>query len=422
MMARYPPGFDLGLSRISALLALLDDPHRRLPPTIHVAGTNGKGSTIAFMRAMLEASGRSVHVHTSPHLVRWHERFRVAGHLVSDPALHDALTRVDAVLQDEQEGTRGVTVFEIMTAVAFLLFSETPADALLLEVGLGGEFDATNVIERPAACVIAPIALDHQAHLGNTIGEIAGAKAGIIKRGAPVVSAAQHDDAREVIEAVAGRHGTSVIFADQDFQGFPERGGMIFQDTSGLMDLPSPALLGEHQFDNAALAIASLKAASFELSVEQVSEGLRSVVWPGRMQRMPEGELNKLIPGHEVWLDGGHNPHGAEAVASVLDARGATDTALVCGMLNTKDPEGYFRALSKVVSGVITVPITSSNAGVPAGDLAATARSAGLKAHDADSLTDALQQLTGNSNQPVLIGGSLYLVGDALAQNGTPPV
>ncbi|MEO0496014.1 MAG: folylpolyglutamate synthase/dihydrofolate synthase family protein [Pseudomonadota bacterium] len=421
MMVRYPPGFDLGLSRIRALLSGLNNPQNKLAPIIHVAGTNGKGSTIALMRAMLEASGMAVHVHTSPHLVRWHERFRIAGKLVDDAMLHDGLSRVDAVLMSDHEGTAGSTVFEIMTAVAFLLFSETPGDAVLLEVGLGGEFDATNVIAAPAAAIIAPVALDHQAHLGNTLGEIAKAKAGIIKQGRPVVSAAQHDDARAVIEQMAARMAAPVQFADQDFQGFAERGRFTFQNENGLLDLPRPALPGEHQIDNAVLAIAGLQAAGFDLSPTHIAAGLQNTVWPGRMQRMPEGALTNLVPGAEIWLDGGHNPHGAATVAAILANRSDARSVLICGMLNTKDPAGYFAALAPQVEEVITVPITSSDAGVDPVQLAEIAKASGLVASSMVDLQAALSAAGQRSASRILIGGSLYLVGDALAQNGTPP-
>ncbi|MEM1365584.1 MAG: bifunctional folylpolyglutamate synthase/dihydrofolate synthase, partial [Pseudomonadota bacterium] len=346
---------------------------------------------------------------------------RVAGHLVGDAALHEMLTRVDAALIADHAGTEGVTVFEIMTAVAFMLFAETPADALLLEVGLGGEFDATNVIKSPAATIITPVALDHQIHLGTTLADIASAKAGIIKKGCPVVSAAQQDEAGAVIEAAARRAGVEAQFADQDFQGFGERGRFTFQNGDGLLDLPRPALPGDHQIENAALAIAGLKAAGFDLSQSEIATGLQNVVWPGRMQHMPGGALTEMVPGKDIWLDGGHNPHGAEAVARILADRGAVPTVLICGMLNTKDPTGYFKALGPTLVQAFTVPITSSQAGVDPAELAAIANDAGVMATPMADIGSALEAANALDAPRILIGGSLYLVGDALAQNGTPP-
>jgi dihydrofolate synthase/folylpolyglutamate synthase len=429
LMQKYPPGFDLGLGRISSLLQQFDNPHRRMPPVIHVAGTNGKGSTIAFMRSILEASGRKVHVHTSPHLVRWHERFRVAGKLVEDDALFDAISRIDEALQSGGADVQGITVFEIMTAAAFLLFAEVPADVALIEVGLGGEFDATNVIEKPATSVIAPIDMDHQSYLGDTLTEIAKAKAGIIKRGSPVVFGAQQDEALDVLNRVARRAGSATVTQGQDFHGYEENGRFVFQNEGGLVDLPLPNLIGRHQISNATLAIAALQQAGFTLTDTQMVRGVTSADWPGRMQKLPAGRLSDLAPVQsEIWLDGGHNPHAGQAVAEVLanlSEKMARPLFLICAMLNTKDQTGYFRSFDGLAKHVFTVPVATSDAGVEPETLASKARSAGLSASAAESVEQALEILNSEFEQSlpprILICGSLYLAGDVLALNGTPP-
>jgi dihydrofolate synthase/folylpolyglutamate synthase len=432
LMTLHPKGFDLSLERITRLLAVLGNPHLKLPPVIHVAGTNGKGSCTAFCRALLEAGGYSVHVHTSPHLVRWHERFRIGvkggrGQLVDDALLADALRRVG----DANAGQM-ITVFEILTAATFLIFSEQPADAVVLEVGLGGRFDATNVIADPAVSVIMPIALDHQAYLGDKVELIAAEKAGIMKRRRPVVVSAQEfDAAREVLVATAERLGCPLSIYGQDFSAHEEFGRLIYQDEDGLQDLPLPRLPGRHQFANAAAAIRAVKAAGFTVTDATMEKAMAMVEWPARLQKLVEGKLLEFVPpGSEIWLDGGHNPAGGEVIAEAMAAfeeRQPRPLYLVTGMINTKDPVGYFRAFADLAEHVFTVRIRDSEAGLDPVVLANAAFDAGLVAEPAGSTIEALQEITrrqlpGSPPPRILIGGSLYFAGNVLADNGTPPV
>jgi dihydrofolate synthase/folylpolyglutamate synthase len=430
LMTLHPKGFDLSLDRITRLLGRLGDPHLRLPPVIHIAGTNGKGSAAAFSRALLEAEGLSVHVHTSPHLVNWHERYRLAatggGKLVEDKVLADALARVAEANRGEK-----ITVFEILTAVTFLLFSEHPADAAIIEVGLGGRFDATNVVLNPAVTLIMPVSLDHEAYLGDRVELIAAEKAGIIKQGCPVVVGAQESEtALEVITQTAERLDSPVTAYGQDFLAYEENGRMIYQDEDGLMDLPPPRLPGRHQYANAAAAIAAVKAAGFEISHRASEKAMGSVAWPGRMQRLAQGRLVGMAPeGAEIWLDGGHNPGAGVVVAEALteqEERFSRPLFLICGMINTKDQSGYFRAFKGIARHVFTVPVSMSDAGVPNSELAARAIEARLSAEPVNSVANALMLLrdTWDSRETpprILIGGSLYLAGAVLAENGTPP-
>lgn len=430
LMALHPKGYDLSLDRVLALLSRLDNPQDRLPPVIHIAGTNGKGSAAAFSRAILEAAGLDVHVHISPHLVSWHERFRIGapggGRLVEDDVLAGAIGRVA-----EANGGERITVFELLTAVMFVLFSESPADAAIIEVGLGGRFDATNVIRNPAVSVIMPISLDHQAHLGDRVELIAAEKAGIIKAGSPVVIGAQeHEAAREVLRETAERLGCPCDVYGEDYLAHGERGRMVYQDHSGLMDLPMPRLPGRHQLANAAAAIAAVRAAGFPFEEEHAAQAMLRVYWPARMQRITQGNLLDMAPpGSALWIDGGHNPSAgmaiAEAMAQEEDAS-PRPLVLISGMLDTKDQAGFFSAFRGMARHVFTVPITTSDSGVPNDLLAARATEAGLSAEPVASIANALHLLREewNSTEPpprILICGSLYLAGEALALNGTPP-
>jgi dihydrofolate synthase / folylpolyglutamate synthase len=431
LMTLHPKGFDLSLDRITRLLERLDNPQLKLPPVIHIAGTNGKGSAAAFSRALLEAEGRAVHVHTSPHLVNWHERYRIGapggGKLVGDDMLAGAVSRVATANRGE-----AITVFEILTAVTFLLFSEHPADAAIIEVGLGGRFDATNVVQDPAACLIMPVSLDHEAYLGDRVELIAAEKAGIIKRGRPVVIGQQENQpALDVIVATAERMDAPVKVYGQDFMAYGENGRLIYQDDDGLMDLPPPRLPGRHQYANAAAAIAAIKAAGFEIGHRAAEKAMISVSWPGRMQRLQHGNLSSLAPeGAEIWLDGGHNPGAGIVVAEALaeqEERFPRPLFLIAGMINTKDQSGYFRAFKGIARHVFTVPVSASDAGVPNGELAARAIEAGLSAEPINSVANALMLLrdTWDTREPaprILIGGSLYLAGAVLDENGTPPI
>ncbi len=430
LMALHPKGFDLSLDRIRRLLDRLGNPERRLPPVIHIAGTNGKGSAAAFSRALLEASGLGVHVHTSPHLVHWHERYRLAasggGRLVEDAIFAEAVARVAKANAGE-----AITVFEILTAVGFVLFSEHPADVAVVEVGLGGRFDATNVIAEPAVSLIMPISVDHEAYLGDRVELIAAEKAGIIKRGRPVVIGAQETEtAQDVLLETAERLGAPVTLYGQDFLAYEENGRMIYQDEQGLMDLSPPKLPGRHQFANAAAAIAAVKAAGFELSHRAADRAMTAVDWPGRMQRLTQGALVELAPqGAEVWLDGGHNPGAGIVIAEALaeqEERSPRPLFLISGMINTKDQVGFFRAFKGIARHVFTVPVGSSEAGVPNAELAVRAADAGLSAEPVNSVANALMLLrdTWSDAEPpprIMICGSLYLAGEVLAENGTPP-
>jgi dihydrofolate synthase/folylpolyglutamate synthase len=430
LMGLHPKGYDLSLDRIRRLLEVLGNPHLKLPPVIHVAGTNGKGSATAFCRALLEAQGLSVHVHTSPHLVRWHERYRIGvkggrGQIVDDALFADALRRVA-----DANGGQPITVFEILTAVTFILFSEQPADVVVLEVGLGGRFDATNVVENPAVCIVQPISLDHQAYLGDRVELIAAEKAGIMKRGVPVVIGHQEfDGAKDVLISTAERLGCPLAVFAQDFLAYEEFGRLVYQDEFGLMDLPLPRLPGRHQIGNAATAIRAVKAAGYPATEEIAEKAMLSVEWPGRLQRLTEGRLVDHAPeGSEIWLDGGHNPGAGEVIAEAMAAmeeRQARPLHLVIGMINTKDPIGFFRAFVDIAHNVYTVPIHGSDVGLDPVALALSAAEAGLKAVPMGSLAQALDAIRERSEGSVppriMIGGSLYLAGNVLAENGTIP-
>jgi len=366
LLSLHPKKIDLALDRILRLLSALGNPQLKLPPVIHVAGTNGKGSACAFARAMLEAQGLKVHVHTSPHLVRFHERIRIAGKLISEEALVSLLEEVEQV-----NAGRAITFFEITAAAMFLAFSRYPADAMVLEVGLGGTYDATNVVPNPVMTVIQPVGLDHREFLGDDLAGIAREKAGIIKTGVPLVVGPQSEIAGQVILNQADRMGVPVFAFGQDFASRQEHGRMVYEDEVGLLDLPLPRLAGRHQIENAAVAIAALRHAGRagkllgwgqEAAVER---GLATVEWPGRLQRLHKGPLVESAPkGAEVWLDGGHNPHGAEAVSRAMadmEEHGERPLYLICGILANKDALGYLRAFDGLARHVVR--FTTSRAG-----------------------------------------------------------
>lgn len=372
-----------------------------------------------------------MHVHTSPHLVNWHERYRLGrkggrGALVSDAVLADAVRRVA-----EANGGQKITVFEILTAVTFLLFAEHPADVAIIEVGLGGRFDATNVIDKPAVSVIMPISLDHQSYLGDRVELIAAEKAGIMKKGAPVVIGHQEEAAaRDVLVATAERLSCPHTVYGQDFLAYDEFGRMVYQDEFGLMDLPPPKLPGRHQYANAAAAIRAVKATGLPVTEHAFERGLVSVEWPGRLQRLHAGALAKAAPeSSEIWIDGGHNPGAGIVIAETMAAfeeRDPRPLFLVTGMINTKDPVGYFDAFRGIAERVFTVPIRGSDAGIDPVALASDATDAGIEAEPVSSVAEALHAIERIVEEDavaprILIGGSLYLVGDVLADNGTPP-
>ncbi|CAN5377291.1 folylpolyglutamate synthase/dihydrofolate synthase family protein [soil metagenome] len=425
----YPREIDLSLDRMRVLMEKLGNPDRRMPPVIHIAGTNGKGSTTAFLRAMLEAAGKSVHVYTSPHLVRFHERMRIGapggGHFVGEDALIDALLEVERVNADAP-----IPQFEITTAAAFQLFAQHPADYTLLEVGLGGRYDATNIVPDPVVCAITSISFDHEKFFGDTLDKIAAEKAGILKRGRPVVVSPQPDIVLDVIDAEAARMGAPVFVGNQDWVSHSEHGRMVYQDVNGLMDLPKPKLVGRHQFTNAGLAVAALRYGQIGIPAAAIESGLTSVDWPARMQRLTHGRLvARARADAEIWLDGGHNPGGglvvAEAMAD-LEERVSRPLFMICGMLNTKDPVGFFRPFAGLVRSAWTVPVPSSAAGRDPAELAEIARAAGIDATpvaDVETALNRISALTGLPAPPrILICGSLYLAGTVLDANGTPPV
>lgn len=412
LMTLHPKVIDLTLDRVHRILAALGNPERRLPPVIHIAGTNGKGSTQAMIRAGLEAGGDQVHAYTSPHLARFHERIRLAGKLIDEPALMALLDECAAA-----NGGESITFFEITTAAAFLAFARTPADWTLLEVGLGGRLDATNVVDRPRLTIITPVSMDHEAFLGDTVAKIAAEKAGIIKRGVPVIVGPQHPDGLAVIEEKAARMGAPVLAHGQHWQVWEERGRLVFQDDNGLLGLPLPNLPGPHQHQNAGAAIMALRAlgrdgAACEAAVTRAE-------WPARMQRLRRGPLVEAAPQVELWLDGGHNPAGGEAVAATLARMPERETHLICGMLNTKDVRGYMRPLAPHAARLWAVSIPGEKNTLPAEETRDAARDCGIEAEAAPSVAGALALIAaGAPGARVLICGSLYLAGQVLRENG----
>ncbi len=411
-MALHPKVIDLTLDRVWRLLAALDHPERRLPPVIHIAGTNGKGSTQAMIRAGLEGAGKRVHAYTSPHLARFHERIRLAGELIAEDALSEVLDRCYAA-----NAGGNITYFEITTAAALLAFAETPADYTLLEVGLGGRLDATNVVEAPALTIITPVSIDHTQYLGNTLEAIAGEKAGIIKRGVPVIVGRQDDAALEVIEARAARLGAPVIAHGQHWHVWQERGRLVFQDETGLLDLPLPALIGAHQVDNAGMALAALSRLGF--GEEACAAAMTDVTWPARMQRLRSGPLVAAAGGAELWLDGGHNPAAGEMLARVLAEMPPRPTHLICGMLNTKDVAGFMRPLAPHAATLTAVSIPGEAATLPADETARIAAQAGIESRTASNVISAIAAIAAaDPGARMLICGSLYLAGQVLRDNG----
>ena len=411
MMALHPKVIDLTLDRVWTLLEKLDHPERKLPPVIHIAGTNGKGSTQAMIRAGLEQSGAKVHAYTSPHLARFHERIRLAGNLISEVALTDILDRCY-----QANGPDPITYFEITTVAGLLAFAETPADFTLLEVGLGGRLDATNVIDKPAVTVITPIDLDHQQFLGDTLTAIAGEKAGIIKRGVPCVVGPQHDESMNVIERTAARLGASLLAHGQHWHVSEERGRLIYQDETGLLDLPLPALPGPHQIMNAGAAIAALRVLKHDdLACEAA---LVDAYWPARMEHLTAGALVDLAAPADLWLDGGHNPAAGRALAATLRQQPPRQTHLICGMLNTKDIGGYLAPLAEVADSLTAVSIPDEVNTIPAEQTAKAARAVGLTTTVALDVKSAISKIKAKTPcARILICGSLYLAGHVLREN-----
>ena len=412
MMTLHPKVIDLTLARVERLLAALGNPERSIPPVIHIAGTNGKGSTQAMIRAGLEAAGETVHTYTSPHLARFHERIRLAGELISEPALTGLLDECVRV-----NGPDEITFFEITTCAAFLAFARKKADWTLLEVGLGGRLDATNVVEKPRLAIITPISMDHESFLGDTLSKIAGEKAGIIKRAVPVIVGPQHPDGLAVIEAKAAALGAPLWVFGQHWNVWEERGRLIYQDENGLLDLPLPNLPGPHQVQNAGAAIAALRLLGKPEAACEAA--VTKAFWPARMQRLRQGPLVEIAPQVELLLDGGHNPAGGEAVAATLARMPRRETHLICGMLNTKDVTGYMRPLAQQVTRLHAVSIPGEKNTLPAEATRDAARGVGMDAVTAASVAEALKAIAAQSpTARVLICGSLYLAGAVLRENG----
>ncbi len=412
MMALHPKIIDLTLDRVWRLLSALDDPQDRIPPVIHIAGTNGKGSTQAMIRAGLEAAGKSVHAYTSPHLAMFHERIRLAGSLISETALTEVLNDCYAANDGE-----AITYFEITTVAGLLAFSRTPADYTLLEVGLGGRLDATNVVT-PAISVITPVDLDHQQFLGDTLAEIAGEKAGIIKHGVPVVVGKQHDDGLNVIETQAARLGAPVLAYGQHWHVTTEHGRLVFQDELGLLDLPLPALLGDHQIENAGMALAVLRYLGCDETA--CAAAMTHADWPARMQRLTTGKLVELAGDAELWLDGGHNPAAGRALSKLLTDLPPRPTHLICGMLNTKEIGGFMAPLANIAESLTAVSIPGEAATLSAEETANAAEAVGLRSETATTVAEAITTISNETpNARILICGSLYLAGDVIRANTT---
>ena len=428
LSALHPKRIDLDLERMHRLLERLDHPERKLPPVVHVAGTNGKGSTIAYLRAILEAAGLRVHAYTSPYLVRINECFRLGrsggGALVGD----DELRRVLEHCERANAGAP-ITIFEIETAAAFCLFAQHPADVVLLEVGLGGRLDATNVVEAPVATVIAPVSMDHTEFLGDTLTAIAGEKAGIIKRNVPVICAEQTPTAMAAIEAQARRLHAPLVTAGQEWHVNVERGRLVYQDERGLMDLAAPKLFGRHQFDNAGLAIATLRAMeAFKIDTAAFEAGIVSAEWPARMQRLAAGALvDQAPPGCEIWLDGGHNAEGGRVVAAALgdlEERVSRPLVVIVGMMANKDAGAFLANFAGLTRHIIAVQIPGRDNAMPPDRLADAARALGMRVESSASVEAALSSLARLAYEVpprILITGSLYLAGHVLSANGTPP-
>ena len=424
LKALHPQSIDLSLGRIERLLAALGHPERKLPPVVHVAGTNGKGSLIAFVRAIAEALGKPVHVYISPHLINFHERILLAGPNEAAPITEDRL--VDSLARAEAANAGElITLFEITTAAAFLAFSETPADLLLLETGLGGRLDATNVVEKPLATSITPISIDHVSFLGHTLAAIAQEKAGILKPGVPCIVGRQETEALRVIEAQAEEIGAPLQVFGREFDVFEQHRRLIFQTASRLIDLPLPRLNGRHQIENAGAAIATASVAFGDaLTIESIERGLTHAKWPARLERLGEGALHQYVgAGTEIWLDGGHNAAGGQAIAHSLaefEERVPRSVHLIWGMMETKDAHAFIAPFKGLVERVYTVPIPEEANAFPAEALAEIAASGGFDVTSTGGVAHALMQSRAALGGPgrVLICGSLYLAGHVLKLHG----
>lgn len=426
LMALHPKKIDLSLGRMHTILSRLGNPEKKLPPVVHVAGTNGKGSTVAILRAIAEAAGHRVHVYTSPHLVRFSERIRLCGKLIEEEALVSLLERVETAAGDDS-----ITFFEVTTAAALLAFAETPADLCILEVGLGGRLDATNVVDTPAAVGITPVSLDHQQFLGDTLQQIAAEKAGIIKPGSPLVVGPQKKVGLQVIENTASRAGIKPYIFDQSWhvESKADGSGLLYEDWKSVLDLPLPPLVGPHQVKNAAMAIALAHAQkAVAIPEAAIKAGLGWVRWPARLQQLHNTQFNAGLPdGADLWLDGGHNPAAADVVRTFLQGVDPVERSvtLVLGMMGTKDVKGYLQPLSGLVNRVIAVPIPGETGAAAPAELAAAATDIGINgvvAKDVEAALTAVSETAHPERAPfVLIAGSLYLAGNVLKDAGLLP-
>ncbi|HXV24543.1 MAG TPA: folylpolyglutamate synthase/dihydrofolate synthase family protein [Alphaproteobacteria bacterium] len=414
----HPKIIDLSLTRVERLMAALGHPEERLPPVLHVAGTNGKGSALAYLRAMFEAAGRPVHVYTSPHLVRFNERIRLAGRLIEEDLLVDLLEECERA-----NGGDPITFFEITTAAAFLAFARHPADLLLLETGLGGRLDATNLVDQPLATAITPVSYDHMQFLGDTLAAIAGEKAGILKPGVPAAIGPQAAEALAAIEARAAAVGARLYRFGADWDVAPAGAGLLYRGRSGERRLPAPALPGRHQFDNAGIALAclDLMGDAFALGDAEIAAGLLRAEWPARLQHLTRGPLAAMLPpGSELWLDGGHNPAAGEALAEMAKGWQDRPLHLIFGMLDTKEPRAFLRPLAPLLRSLVAVPVPGEHASLTTAEAADHARAVGIAAVEAADPTGAIAAIAQMADGPcrVLICGSLYLAGSVLAENG----
>ncbi len=415
--ALHPSQIDLSLDRVRALLGKLGNPHKQLPPMVHVAGTNGKGSCIAFLAAIAKAGGLTAHIHTSPHLLRLNERYVLGGSgVMTDAALADVLEAV----QSANDGAPA-TQYEMLTAAMFLAFAQNPADIALIEVGLGGEFDATNVLENPALCLITPIAHDHADYLTDDIANIAAAKAGIIKPGARILSARQSEIPRQILEHTSARMSARIAFAGEDFHAREENGRLLYEDGDQLLDLPLPGLSGTHQIQNAGLAVAA--ALHFGWDHRAIAAGLEQAIWPGRFERITKGKLANLAAkkNAQIIVDGAHNPHAAKALATTIASRWAktkNTLVLIVGIQNTKDARRYFESFVSLNPQIICVPVASAPNPMSTAQMQAEGQSVGLAPSIAPDLGAAFEMAFEAGESPmVVVCGSLYLAGEVLALN-----
>ena len=421
LLKLHPKLIDLSLSRLKKLLDSLGNPEENLPPIIHVAGTNGKGSTVATLAAIYKSAGYRVHIYTSPHLVRFTERIVVSGSEISKNYLEELLIECE----DANNG-ENITFFEITTAAAMLAFSRNPADLLLLEVGLGGRFDATNVIETPTLSVITPVSMDHQDFLGKTIDEIAFEKAGILKPSVPAIIGPQTNEALNVIKRRALELGSSAYIFGEDWNISPANNQLIFKMGSKSSIVPRPNLLGNHQIQNAGCALASIKLLNgqFPVSPQEIDMGLVSINWPARLQKLKEGNLiENLLEDVEIWIDGGHNQDAAKAIASTLrDWRTASPEIsihMVFGALNNRCPGNFLQYFTNVIDTIRAVDIPGETNALSALEIETAARECGLKAYPAKGISPAITDIISNSSgkRRILICGSLYLAGAVLRKN-----